>query len=271
MITRLRQRAHENRYEIERALAPHVDERWAESFLLELRLQGVGGDDIGQALAEVDSHVAESGTPADVAFGDPAAYARSLELPQSEQQAGRSVLQMLLPNAVSFAGMMLAITSAPAVARQEDLSLTWGILTAVALGIAVITALLRWTDPVVRAVVNHPFRAWLASMAAIAVVVAPSVAGLTTDLVLSREAVHMSALPVLVAGVLAVLVVAAWNLRPSELVEDPVVPPLPAAGAGAGGRRRQPTKGRGAAIVVALSTPVATVALVAVSWWAATR
>ena len=40
---------------------PHVEQDWAEAFLLELRLRGVGGRRIGAALAEVEAHCAESG------------------------------------------------------------------------------------------------------------------------------------------------------------------------------------------------------------------
>jgi hypothetical protein len=52
-----------------------ADDAWRDAFVLELRLRGVPGTVIGEALAEVDAHCADSGqTPAE-AFGDPVRYA----------------------------------------------------------------------------------------------------------------------------------------------------------------------------------------------------
>lgn len=59
----------ERRYALEQELAPHIEPRWSEDFILELRLRGVAGDHIGAALAEADSHCAESGESAEEAFG----------------------------------------------------------------------------------------------------------------------------------------------------------------------------------------------------------
>jgi hypothetical protein len=53
-------------------------ERYQHELLLALRLHGVPGPRIAQALAEVDSHVAETGEEAGVAFGPPKAYAAAL-------------------------------------------------------------------------------------------------------------------------------------------------------------------------------------------------
>ncbi|MFP3713514.1 hypothetical protein [Puerhibacterium sp. TATVAM-FAB25] len=257
MITRLQQRAAQHRYELERELAPHVEPGWAETFLLELRLQGVGGPDIGHAIAEVESHCAESGESATAAFGDPAAYARALELPRAEAQSPRAVLRTLVPGAVSLVGIMLAVTATPAVATGRPFGLTWGTLAALALGVGAVLATVRHLDPVLRTVLARPVRAWFVAMAGIAVVVSPQLALGT------REAVVLPALPVLLVGSLAVLAVAAWNLRPGELADDPVTPPL--------AEQARPPRRRGAALVATLSAPVGTAVLVAVSWWAATR
>jgi hypothetical protein len=56
-------------YARERALAPHVDKKWAQDFILELRLLGVQGVRIGAALSEVESHCSESGQGAGQTFG----------------------------------------------------------------------------------------------------------------------------------------------------------------------------------------------------------
>lgn len=256
MITRLQQRAAEHRYELERELAPHVEPGWAETFLLELRLQGVGGGDIGHAIAEVESHCAESGESATATFGDPAAYARALELPRAEGQSARAVLRTVVPGAVSLVGIMLAVTATPAVATGRPFGLSWGTLVALALGVVAVLATVRHLDRVLRTVLAHPVRAWFVAVAGTAVVVSP-------QLVLgTREAAVLPALPVLVLGVLAVLAAAAWNLRPGELAGDPVTPPLP--------EPARPPR-RGATLVAALSAPVGTAVLVTLSWWASTR
>lgn len=57
---------------------PHIDRAWRDTFVVEQRLADRTGAEIGDALATVDTHCAESGESAQEAFGDPAAYSRSL-------------------------------------------------------------------------------------------------------------------------------------------------------------------------------------------------
>jgi hypothetical protein len=59
-------------------MSTEVAGEWRESFVLRARLRGVPGARIGEALAEVEAHCAESGETPDQAFGDPVAYAQSL-------------------------------------------------------------------------------------------------------------------------------------------------------------------------------------------------
>lgn len=56
-------------------LAPHVEKAWRDAFVIELRLRAVHGSGIGDALAEVESHVVDAATSAGDAFGDPTQYA----------------------------------------------------------------------------------------------------------------------------------------------------------------------------------------------------
>ena len=61
------------------AAAPHrAVERWCEDLLLALRLRDVPGERIGAVLAEVRSHLADSGEDPVEAFGDPVAHAEAL-------------------------------------------------------------------------------------------------------------------------------------------------------------------------------------------------
>ena len=65
-------------YAFERAHAPHVDPEWTNAFIAEARLANLNGTTIGDALAEIDTHVVSSGESAKAAFGDPRSYAQAL-------------------------------------------------------------------------------------------------------------------------------------------------------------------------------------------------
>ena len=54
----------------------HLRDPWRDAFVLELRLQDVRGDRIGDALTLVDEHCTDSGESPEEAFGDPVSYAR---------------------------------------------------------------------------------------------------------------------------------------------------------------------------------------------------
>lgn len=55
-------------------------EGWLNELAFQLRLRDVPGDQVGEILATVDSHCADSGEEPLVAFGEPTAYADSLPL-----------------------------------------------------------------------------------------------------------------------------------------------------------------------------------------------
>lgn len=55
-----------------------ISNEWRDAFVLRARMRDVPGERIGEALAEVEAHCAESGETPDEAFGDPVAYAQTL-------------------------------------------------------------------------------------------------------------------------------------------------------------------------------------------------
>jgi hypothetical protein len=55
-----------------------ITDDWRDAFVLRARMRDVPGERIGEALAEVEAHCAESGETPDEAFGDPVAYAQTL-------------------------------------------------------------------------------------------------------------------------------------------------------------------------------------------------
>lgn len=144
------------RIAVQRRLAPNVDETWAESFCLELRLLGVEGTHIGEALSEVESHCTESGQSALLAFGPPVEYARSLQLPVDGDHGPRAVLRLLVPVSVQVLGMLLVIWSCVEWLRGQRLEITTGHLAIATAFLLTVTALVRYAVSVLRMAVNHP-------------------------------------------------------------------------------------------------------------------
>lgn len=143
-------------YAIEQALAPHVDEKWAGEFVLELRMLGVKGDRIGAALSEVESHCGESGEGAQQVFGDPVEYARSLQLPVDDDTSARAMLRSVAPIMVQLLGMTALNWSFDAWLRGQQLEITTGQLANASLGFLVIVTLIVFIDPVLRIILRRP-------------------------------------------------------------------------------------------------------------------
>lgn len=58
-------------------MTPTSTEKYIDNLILALQLRGVPGEKIGQVVAEVEAHVAESGEDPSDAFGKPRDYART--------------------------------------------------------------------------------------------------------------------------------------------------------------------------------------------------
>lgn len=202
-------------------VAPGVDPAWADAFLLELRLADVPGRDIGAALTEVASHCAESGESAVEAFGDPAEYARSLDLPAGPD-ADVPAVASVVPWVVQTLGLMLLADAAHALAGDEPVTLTVGHLVATALLVAGLAALGRWATAMLRVVVEHTVVAWLASMAHLALLVASFVLFQGVVARVDGPVAFGIGMVALVTGTLWVLAV----LHRGSYEEDPVTAPL---------------------------------------------
>src|SRR5450631_4408555 len=144
------------RHTIARGLAPHVDPAWAEEFAVELRLLGVGGTSIGDALSEVDSHCADSEESAPRAFGDPAEYARSLLLPRHSDDSPRVLLRAVSPTALQVVGMFILIWGFTAWRQGGQLEITSAHLVTVTAFLLGVLVLVRFAAPVLRLVTHHP-------------------------------------------------------------------------------------------------------------------
>lgn len=96
-----------------------TDEAWIDDFMLALRLRSVRGDAIGDAVATVREHLADSGEGATEAFGEPRSYAASLELPRVA--APRASDPAIMGIAVSLLALFAFAPAVNAIAAGERL------------------------------------------------------------------------------------------------------------------------------------------------------
>lgn len=236
---------------IERALAPHVDVRWAEALLMELRLLGVPGDRIGQVLTEVESHVVDSGESAQEAFGDAVPYARSLALAPAPEQSCGAIAATLVPTVLQVLGMVAAITGAFALTGSEGAAITvGGVVSAVAL-LALVTILAFNGTRALRLLLHS----WPVG---VAVLTATFLAVVLPAALLRTVLVTVPAMPVLIGGaaLLVVTTVADVVLTLRDGV-DAVTSPVPGGDA-------PPRPSRTALLLSHLAMPAVAVALVVV-------
>jgi hypothetical protein len=214
------------RYAMQRALAPHVDEEWAQSFVVEQRLLGVEGAHIGAALSEVESHCSESGQSAQIAFGTPVEYARSLQLPVNLENSPQAITRSLVPIMVQVVGMTLLNWSFEAALRGSGLEITAGRLLIAAIWLFGMVAIAWFAEPVLRMVVYHPIVAGVLAWLAFFAVTAISVVAFTS---LDRAIWRVSAGWGLAAGAAVLTGGVVWAIeRHSALVSggDPITSPF---------------------------------------------
>lgn len=121
------------------------DQAWCEDLLLALRLRDVPGARIGEVIAEVQSHVAETGEDPRAAFGPPRQYAAEVADALGLQRtgvravlAGFSAVDVVLALVLGLAGYLLGDALWDLGAGDPSV---WGLPAwAVALGSALILA-----------------------------------------------------------------------------------------------------------------------------------
>lgn len=219
------------RYAMERRLAPHVDERWAENFIVELRLVGVDGTRIGAALSEVESHCSESGQSAEQSFGDPVEYAQSLRPVAADHNSTCGIRRSLVTILVQVVGMLILSWSFEDWLRSPQLGITTGQLVDASFAALGVAALVRYADPLFRMLVHHPIPSViLAYLAGTAAFVVPI-------MLLDEVIWHGSAGWSLAAGAATLAGGVVWavaHLRSDGSEEDPIASPFENAGASLG-------------------------------------
>lgn len=245
------------------------NKKWCDDFVIELRLAEVPGGVIGDRLAEVETHCAESGESAQEAFGDPLAYARTLAAEAPKQSAAGEWRA-----AVAGVGQVLALlvgTRAAGVwAAGEQLQYNLVQVTCLVLAAAVLAML----PLVLRPLVHRPVLAGVPYAALFLALALGGAIGERLDL-----PPLITVPPAVVTIVMfVVLLVLSWvsyrTVRDSpDFLSSPLVTPnlgeAPAATTGdAQGRDAQAQKdGRVLAAVLAGILPVFYVVLCVISWF----
>lgn len=201
---------------------PHVEDDWAEAFLLELRVRGVAGQGIGAALAEVEAHCAESGETARCAFGEPADYAA--DLAPTMTTVSLDARRELGTSALGLAGMLLTLAAVGAWQTGARVEVTWGMAMVLALVLAGTALLVSRAEQLLRIVVRHW---WVAVVGA----TAPIVLFVGVLLVGSQTLFTVPTGPAFAAGLTLLAANTARTFRTRDL-DDHVVGPAGAGGAG---------------------------------------
>lgn len=222
-----------------------VDERWETDFVVELRMRDIDGARIGDALEQVRSHCAESGQDVRGAFGDPVAYARSLDLPAASRAGLAGVL---VSSALGLLSMFLTVWAVMAWKEGEAFEVTIGRL--VAGGVLVLVVALIAAS--VRVIVEHPWRA-------LAVAVVLLAAFLAAELYLTAVVVALPAPAVAVVGAALLIATSIRDHARASADADPVVSPVDEADSS---RRAAHRLG----ILSAWSLPIGTTVLAVVIW-----
>jgi hypothetical protein len=113
-------------------------DEWRDGFLTQARLLEVPGPAIGEALAEVEAHCADSGQQPDEAFGPPDRYARELAQGLRVRSRGASRARDVSLAASALAGIFLLLAAADGVSAHRAAPVTTGDLASVLLGAAAV-------------------------------------------------------------------------------------------------------------------------------------
>ncbi|WP_420174727.1 hypothetical protein [Luteococcus sp. OSA5] len=133
-----------------------TDKQWLDEMIIELRLRNVRGPAIGDAVAAVETHCAESGESASEAFGHPREYARALEFPagQIAHTAPAQSVCLMSPIAIGLVGLYLVPGIVLALFTHEPVAVKWGDIATLAL-MAVVVVLLARVPGVLRAIMQR--------------------------------------------------------------------------------------------------------------------
>jgi len=145
--------------------ATSMPDDWDREFVLLLRLRGIDGVGIDEALTEVQARCALSGYTPREAFGDPVGYASSLRVlsPRTAPWSKTVILPVL--------GLVVGVNLALAALLKwtDGVAITFGLIASMVVFVAFVAMLIAWLTTVLRS--RTAYVAWFG--AAFALMVAP--------------------------------------------------------------------------------------------------
>ena len=177
-------------------------------------MRDISGPRIGEILAEVDTHCADSGEEPREAFGDPIAYARSFEFPAPAPR-GQLVARALVGGFAAAAGALALLAGVNGIAHHTNGTVKVGDLVAVGAATVALG---------VFATVRRSGRL-LTALPAVAMV-----AIFAPIMLLRTPAFHLPGWTLLLGG-LSLLTVALWRNVTGRIPKDPVLDPRTGADA----------------------------------------
>lgn len=102
-----------------------LDKRYSDELMIALRLHEISGERVGEVLAEVESHVAETGEDPRAAFGSPKEYAAQVAAQLDARSGKPSPLSYMLGAALTGALVYVGGGLLLAALNRSPIVLTW--------------------------------------------------------------------------------------------------------------------------------------------------
>lgn len=196
--------------------------RWCGDFVLELRMRDVPGAVIGERLAEVEGHCAETGEAPSVAFGDPSQYAARID-DNSAPQRTSGVWTVTAAGSTQVLAMLVGTSAVTAWARGDALTYNLGQVLCLAATLLVLLSLPLMLRPMTR----HPWTIGAPLVAVVVLGAGGAALSARSDLATIAELPA----PVIAIALFVVVLALAW-VEYRELTRDTdgdlVTSPLPA-------------------------------------------
>ncbi|TFD49870.1 hypothetical protein E3T55_10615 [Cryobacterium frigoriphilum] len=199
-----------------------ANEQWLESLIIELRLQGVNGTRIGDAIASAREFLVDSGAAAEDSFGSPRQYAAELNLPV-EPDARQGGPGTLVRGAIGMLGMFSVVQAVVPLVYGESLTVVAPVLAIMVVAFIAIACLPRLMPAMVRMRKRSVLVTFLLGAALGLVVTVPGV--LLVVWAGDRMALSLPALPVFIVGAVCLIAPALWGQLRHSITDDPIVVP----------------------------------------------
>lgn len=232
-------------------------EKWCGDFVLELRLRDVPGPVIGERLAEVEGHCAETGETPCEAFGAPTDYAARMDQDSAPERTS-GVWTVSAAASAQVLAMLVGTSAVSAWARGQALTYNFFQVLSVALTLLVLLSLLLLLRPMVR----HP---WSVAVPLVTVVLLGAGGGALSARADLPTIAQLPAPGIAVALFMTVLALAWVQYRhlARDADSDLVTSPLAAT---SGQSTAMGERGRWVALATAALIPAAYLTLAAITW-----